>query len=68
MKNLILKIVQFYQKFISPSLGLNCRFYPSCSHYTVRVIEKYGVIKGCFKGLKRLLKCAPWNPGGVDLP
>ena len=68
MKTLILKLIKFYQLFISPNLGLNCRFYPSCSNYTFQAIEKYGVIKGCALGLKRILKCAPWHPGGIDLP
>ena len=68
VKNLLLKLIRFYQIFISPNLGRNCRFYPSCSRYSYQAIEKYGVIQGLWKGLKRILRCHPWYPGGVDLP
>ncbi|MFC1663536.1 membrane protein insertion efficiency factor YidD [Patescibacteria group bacterium] len=68
MKYLILKTIKFYQKFISPYLGNNCRFYPSCSEYSFQSIKKYGISSGCQKGLKRILRCHPWNPGGIDLP
>jgi len=43
-----------------------CRFYPTCSTYTYQAIEKYGVLKGCFLGFKRILKCHPFHPGGYD--
>jgi len=68
IKKIILKIIKFYQIFISPSLGYNCRFYPSCSQYSYLAIKKYGILKGIFLGVKRVLKCHPWNKGGVDLP
>jgi putative membrane protein insertion efficiency factor len=68
IKKVILGIIKFYQKFISPNLGLNCRFWPSCSEYTAQVIKKYGPIKGFFLFSKRILKCHPWHPGGIDLP
>jgi len=68
MKIIFLKLIKFYQKFISPFLGGHCRFYPSCSHYSYSAIEKYGAINGGWKGIKRILKCHPWNKGGVDLP
>ncbi len=64
----ILKPIRFYQIFISPYLGQHCRFYPSCSEYTLLAIKKDGVFQGCFKGIKRLFKCHPWCSGGVDLP
>lgn len=67
-KKLILKIIRFYQIFISPILGRNCRFYPSCSQYTLQAVSKYGVIKGLSFGIKRIIKCNPWAPGGTDLP
>lgn len=63
-----LKIIRFYQSVISPFLGRNCRFWPSCSCYARRSVEKYGLLKGSVKSFKRILKCGPWNLGGVDLP
>jgi len=68
IKNSVLKIIKFYQKFISPLLGKNCRFYPSCSDYFYLAIKKYGLSKGLWLGSKRLLKCHPWHSGGVNLP
>jgi len=66
--NLSQKTIKFYQKTISPLLGHCCRFYPSCSEYCYQAIEKYGTIKGIIKGFKRILRCHPWNKGGIDLP
>ena len=63
---LLLVLIRCYQYAISPFLGQSCRFYPSCSDYTAQAIEKYGAIKGTYLGLKRILRCHPWNPGGVD--
>ena len=68
LKKLIFKMIKFYQKFVSPNLGRNCRFYPSCSEYCYLVIKKYGLSKGFFLSLKRILKCQPWYRGGIDLP
>jgi len=68
IKHLITKLIKFYQKFISPNFGKNCRFYPSCSVYTVEAIEKYGLVKGLKKGVWRVLRCHPFNKGGVELP
>jgi len=68
MKVVFLKLIKFYQKFLSPLLGGHCRFYPSCSRYSYTSIEKYGALKGGWKGFKRILRCHPWNKGGVDLP
>jgi len=72
MKVIILKIIKLYQKTISklwlvinPHYG--CRFYPSCSQYCYQSIEKYGVIAGLFRGIKRILKCNPLNRGGIDI-
>jgi hypothetical protein len=68
IKKVVLKVISFYQKYISFGLGKNCRFYPSCSEYAATSIEKYGVFTGTLKGIKRILKCHPFNKGGVDLP
>ncbi|MGC9064391.1 MAG: membrane protein insertion efficiency factor YidD, partial [bacterium] len=64
VKRLILKLIRFYKLFISPILGKNCRFYPTCSDYTYQAIERYGVRKGIWIGLKRIIRCHPYNPGG----
>jgi len=61
-----LKIIETYQKFISPALGQKCRFYPTCSQYAFGAIGKYGFLKGGFLGIKRILKCNPYHIGGVD--
>ncbi len=66
MKNFIISSINFYQKFISPFLPQSCRFYPTCSQYAKEAIEKYGIKKGIFKAAKRLLKCHPFHPGGID--
>jgi len=62
------KIIKFYQRFISPLLGRNCRFYPSCSEYSLLAIKKYGILKGLIFSFYRLLRCNPWNKGGIDFP
>lgn len=69
MKKVLLKILNVYKKVISPWIsakGYNCKFYPSCSEYTRQAIEKYGCFKGCFLGMKRILKCNPFSKGGYD--
>jgi len=67
MKQIALFLIRLYQLFLSPLLGRHCRFYPTCSAYTYEAIKKYGFFKGIFLGSKRLLKCHPFHPGGVDL-
>ena len=64
----ILKIIRLYQEIISPNLQKSCRFWPSCSHYFYDSVKKYGAARGSFKGIKRILKCHPLHPGGIDLP
>ncbi len=66
MKRLILALIRFYQRYISPGLPPSCRFYPTCSQYTYQAVERYGVVKGGWLGIKRILRCQPWNPGGYD--
>jgi len=64
---IILALIRFYQKFISPALPANtCRFYPSCSRYGFEAVKKYGAIKGTFLAIYRVLRCNPFNPGGYD--
>ncbi|NLW24377.1 MAG: membrane protein insertion efficiency factor YidD [Clostridia bacterium] len=59
-------LIKLYQKFISPLKGKTCRFYPTCSEYTLQAISKYGFCKGSLLALKRILKCHPFHPGGYD--
>lgn len=66
MKRVALAIIRAYQRFVSPSLPPSCRFYPTCSEYTYQAIEKHGVLRGGWLGVKRLSHCHPWNPGGYD--
>lgn len=66
MKNFMILLVKIYQKFISPLKPAACRFYPSCSEYTIQALEKYGIIKGTILSIRRILKCHPLHPGGYD--
>jgi putative membrane protein insertion efficiency factor len=66
MKHIALFLIKSYKLLISPLIGNHCRFYPSCSSYTYEAIERYGFIKGAILGTKRLLKCHPFHPGGID--
>jgi hypothetical protein len=66
MKKAALLAIRLYQIILSPILGGQCRFYPSCSDYTREAIERHGVLKGIGLGGKRLLKCHPFHPGGID--
>jgi len=59
-------IIRGYQKFISPLFLPACRFYPTCSTYCIQALEKYGAVRGGFLGIKRILKCHPFHPGGYD--
>lgn|GEM_PF-4384503 len=63
---LVLLLVNGYRFFISPILGCNCRFYPSCSEYAKSAIELYGAWRGGWLVLKRVARCHPWNLGGYD--
>lgn len=66
MKYLLLIIIKFYKKFISPVLPPSCRFYPTCSHYAYEAIEKHGALSGSWLAIKRVARCHPFNPGGID--
>lgn len=66
MKTLLLWLLRGYQLCISPFLGQNCRFYPSCSEYAKEAIRVHGSSKGCMLTARRLCKCHPWHPGGTD--
>lgn len=65
-KRVALSLLRLYQRAISPSMPPSCRFVPSCSEYTCQAISQHGVIRGGWLGLKRLLRCHPFHPGGYD--
>ena len=65
---LVIGLIRVYQLTLSPLLGNVCRFEPSCSRYMVEALRKYGLMLGLAKGLRRLSRCHPWNPGGYDPP
>ena len=64
----VIGLIRAYQKLISPMIGPHCRFQPTCSEYFIQAVRKYGVLLGSCKGVYRILRCHPWNPGGYDPP
>jgi len=66
MRSLFIGIIKLYQILISPLLGPNCRFHPTCSHYAIEAIAKHGVLKGGYLSVRRLIKCHPLHEGGLD--
>jgi|AntRauTorckE6833_2_1112554.scaffolds.fasta_scaffold47884_2 putative membrane protein insertion efficiency factor len=67
LKSLLIGLVRFYQYVISPMKPPSCRFYPTCSSYAVEALQEHGPIKGLWLALKRVGKCHPFHPGGIDL-
>ena len=65
-RRLFILLVRGYQLLISPVLGNNCRYYPTCSQYTIEAIELHGIFRGTWLGLKRISRCHPFHEGGVD--
>lgn len=66
MKSIFICLIKLYQKTLSLIIGGNCRFYPTCSSYSLEAIEKYGAMKGSWLMIKRIIRCHPLNPGGFD--
>lgn len=66
MKFLLLKFIRFYQIIISPLFPPSCRFQPTCSHYAIAAVERFGAWRGGWMSIKRILRCHPFHPGGYD--
>ncbi|MBT8191328.1 MAG: membrane protein insertion efficiency factor YidD [Bacteroidia bacterium] len=66
LRYIIILPVRLYQVLISPILGPTCRYKPTCSHYMLQAIEEWGLFKGFFLGIKRILRCHPWGSSGYD--
>lgn len=66
MKHMMIKLIRFYQKYISPLSTPSCRYIPTCSHYAIEAIETHGALKGGYLAFKRLLRCNPWGGMGYD--
>ncbi|MEN6498677.1 MAG: membrane protein insertion efficiency factor YidD [Thermoguttaceae bacterium] len=64
----LIGLVRLYQWLISPLLGHNCRYQPTCSVYFIESVKKYGALRGSFRGVLRILRCHPFHPGGYDPP
>jgi len=65
-KRCCLRAIRWYQRVVSPLLGSNCIYTPTCSEYTFQAIERYGVMKGIWLGIKRIARCHPFHEGGYD--
>jgi len=63
---ILVMLVRIYQICISPLTAPSCRFYPTCSEYAITAVKRYGPLKGTYMGIRRILRCNPWNPGGYD--
>jgi putative membrane protein insertion efficiency factor len=66
MNKLLVWLLRAYQLLVSPMLGPSCRFYPSCSNYAIEALKVHGAGRGGWLALRRVCRCHPWNPGGVD--
>ena len=63
---LLIKLIKIYKFLISPLLGNSCRYFPTCSEYSIETLKSYGLFKGLYLSLKRILSCHPWGSGGFD--
>ena len=65
-RNALILFLRFYRRFISPTYGQVCRFFPSCSSYALEAVTVHGALKGCWYAVRRVLRCHPWSAGGLD--
>tara|TARA_B100000161_G_scaffold249018_1_gene206286 strand:+ start:390 stop:629 length:240 start_codon:yes stop_codon:yes gene_type:complete len=63
---ILIKVIKCYQFLVSPLLGNSCRYFPSCSEYSIQSLKTFGFFKGLYLSIKRILSCHPWNDGGFD--
>jgi putative membrane protein insertion efficiency factor len=66
MRWFLIQSIKAYRYLLSPWLGAHCRFHPTCSCYAITAIERYGALRGSGMAIRRLLRCHPWHPGGID--
>jgi putative membrane protein insertion efficiency factor len=66
MQTVLLRLIAFYQRWLSPWFGNQCRFYPSCSHYSAEAIARHGSGRGLWLAARRIARCHPWHRGGLD--
>ena len=66
MRWLLIQLIKAYRYLLSPWLGAHCRFHPTCSCYAITAIERFGALRGSAMAMRRLLRCHPWHPGGID--
>jgi len=66
MAKILIGLIRGYQLIISPLMGANCRFHPTCSQYMIEAVSRFGTIRGFWLGLRRLSRCHPWHEGGLD--
>ncbi|MBJ2137746.1 membrane protein insertion efficiency factor YidD [Paraglaciecola chathamensis] len=67
LRKILISLIRLYQLWLSPLLGQNCRFHPTCSYYAIEAIKQHGIIIGGWLSIKRILKCHPLHSGGIDL-
>lgn len=66
MRRIMIFLIKLYQIILSPFVGQHCRFYPSCSAYSLEAVEKHGAMRGMWLSIKRISRCHPWHEGGID--